>query len=94
MELNTRGRYAVMALADLAQATPEKLLFDVRRKTLIVLGERGRAHVFNLDGKLVTSIRYTPASIERRRQDDFWRPATADEVAMVQSRLEARKSDE
>lgn len=83
-----------MALADLSQAHPEKLLFDVRRKTLIVLGERGRAHVFNLEGKLVTSIRYTPASIERRRQDDFWRPATADEVATVQSRLEARKDAE
>jgi len=71
------------ALSDLAAASDEDLLFDTRRRTLIVLGERGRAHVFNRAGKLVTSIRYSPASIERRRQKRLWRSATDEEIAAL-----------
>jgi hypothetical protein len=68
------------AQADLATAREEELLFDTRRETLIVLGERGRAHVFNQAGKLVTSIRYSPFSIERRRKNGIWRQATSAEI--------------
>ena len=68
------------ALADLAKAREEDLLFDTRRDTLVVLGDHGRAHVFTLSGKLVTSIRYSPASIERRRQRGIWRTATTREI--------------
>jgi hypothetical protein len=78
-----------MALTDLARAKPENLLFDTRRETLVVVGDRGRAHVFNLAGKLVTSVRYNPASIEKRRQTGLWRPAAAEEVRTVRERVEA-----
>lgn len=78
-----------MALTDLARAKPENLLFDTRRETLVVVGDRGRAHVFNLAGKLVTSVRYNPASIEKRRQTGIWRPAAAEEVRTVRERVEA-----
>lgn len=77
-----------MALADFARATPEDLLFDTRRDTLVVVGDRGRAHVFNREGKLVTSIRYNPAVIEKRRQNGIWRPAAKEEVEGVRMRLE------
>jgi hypothetical protein len=77
-----------MALADFARATPENLLFDTRRETLVVVGDRGRAHVFSLAGKLVTSVRYNPAVIEKRRQNGLWRPAAAEEVRTVRERLE------
>ena len=80
-----------MALADLARATPEDLLFDVRRETLVVVGERGRAHVFNRAGKLVTSVRYSPAVIAKRRQNGLWRPAAADEVRTLRERLAAEE---
>ncbi|MEM7050408.1 MAG: hypothetical protein AAF604_12155 [Acidobacteriota bacterium] len=79
-----------MALADLARAGEEELLFDTRQKTLVVLGARGRAHVFNGDGKLVTSIRYTPGAIERRRERRIWRPATGEEIAGLRRRIEER----
>lgn len=79
-----------MALADLARSAPEGLLFDVRRKTLVVLGERGRAHVFNLSGKLVTSLRTQPAAVEKRRERGLWRPATPEEVERVRSHMDAR----
>lgn len=82
-----------MALADLARATPENLLFDTRRDTLVVVGDRGRAHVFNREGKLVTSIRYNPAQIEKRRQNGMWRLADRDEVDGVRQRLAAEPGD-
>lgn len=75
-----------MALADLARAAPEDLLFDTRRETLIVVGDRGRAHVFNQEGKLVTSVRYNPGAIEKRRQKGIWRPAATEEVAALRAR--------
>lgn len=69
-----------MAMRDLATAAVDEVLVDERRDTLVVLGDRGRAHVFNEIGKLVTSIRYTPESIERKKERRIWRPATAAEV--------------
>jgi hypothetical protein len=78
-----------MALADLARAAPENLLFDTRRETLVVVGDRGRAHVFNLAGKLVTSVRYNPAAIEKRRNNGLWRPAAAEEIRKVREQVEA-----
>jgi hypothetical protein len=81
------GRPTSMALADLRVAGADQLLFDTRQETLVVLGERGRAHVFNPEGKLVTSVRYAPPSIERRRQNRRWRPATATEIATLEKHL-------
>jgi hypothetical protein len=78
-----------MALADLSRATPENLLYDVRSETLVVVGDRGRAHVFNLAGKLVTSVRYNPGVIEKRRKNGLWRPAAAEEVRKVRAQVGA-----
>lgn len=82
-----------MALADLARAAGEDLLFDVRKGTLVVLGERGRAHVFSPEGKLVTSVRYNPPAIARRREQGLWRPAAAAEIEAVRTRLAQRPDD-
>ncbi|HMB54566.1 MAG TPA: hypothetical protein VKU40_14715 [Thermoanaerobaculia bacterium] len=79
-----------MALADLAKAGNDDVLVDRRQETLVVLGDKGRAHVFNPQGKLVTSIRYAPEAIERRKKKDQWRPASADEVAALKGSVEAR----
>ena len=69
------------ALADLAAASNAQILFDLRNETLVVLGDRGRAHVFSSEGRLVTSIQYTSASIARRRDSGTWRSAAAAEIA-------------
>ncbi|MBP7146289.1 MAG: hypothetical protein KBD01_02005 [Acidobacteria bacterium] len=74
-----------MAVADLARAREEQLLFDERRQTLVVVGERGRVHMFNFEGKLVTSVRYPPATIQRRRETGLWRSASREEVAAVRA---------
>jgi hypothetical protein len=78
-----------MALADLARAPAESVVVDARHDTLVVLGERGRAHVWNRSGKLVTSIRYSPESIARRRKEGHWRDARPQEVAALRARVEA-----
>ncbi len=74
-----------MALPDLARAGEDQILVDVRAETLVVLGDKGRAHVFSPEGKLVTSVRYNPASIERRRERGQWRPAEKDEAQALRA---------
>lgn len=87
-EHHTSGdRPTRMALTDLVRASKDDVLVDARRNTLIVLGERGRAHVFNVSGKLVTSIRYSPESIARKRQLEHWRPAKDEEIAAFKSKV-------
>lgn len=81
-----------MAHADLSRAADDQFYFDRRRKTLIVLGERGRAHVFNPKGKLVTSIRYSPDSIGRKVGKEIWRPATGEEVMGLRKNVGAGAS--
>lgn len=76
-----------MALADLARAAAPQLLYDTRRHTLVVLGERGRAHLFSLTGKLVTSVRYPPKTIEHRRESGIWRTAAVAEVEALRGAL-------
>jgi hypothetical protein len=78
------------AMDDLARARPEHLLYDSRRKTFVVLGERGRAHVFNPVGKLVTSIRYSPESIDRRKKNGHWRPASVEDLDGLRKRVSDR----
>jgi hypothetical protein len=97
--VHARGRHAQgdrptrMALADLARAGEDDVLVDRRQDTLVVLGDKGRAHVFNFAGKLVTSIRYNPESIERRRQRDQWRPASGEEIARLRGSVGAAEQE-
>jgi len=81
-----------MALADLAAAKDEDVLLDTRKRTFIVLGEKGRAHVFNRQGKLVTSIRYAPDAIERRRQNGRWKPLPAVEITALRTMVEGEQA--
>jgi hypothetical protein len=83
-----------MALADLAHAKPERVFADRRRDTLIVLGERGRAHVWNRQGKLVTSIRYSPEAIERRQKDESWQAARPEELESLRTHVAAAAARE
>ncbi len=76
-----------MALRDLARAGDGNVLFDLRRKTMIVLGEKGRAHVWSTEGKLVTSIRYSPDSIAKKKNLEIWRQATAREIAALRKTI-------
>jgi len=94
-ERHSQGdRPTPMALPDLARAADEDVLVDTQAETFVVLGERGRAHVFSPRGKHVTSVRYNPASITRRRERGFWRPATRDEAAALREAVKTGESDD
>jgi len=67
------------ALQDLRQAKSEDIFVDARSGTFVVLGDKGRAHVWSGQGKLVTSLRTTPESIERKKRKDLWRAASSAE---------------
>lgn len=82
-----RTRPTDMAFADLEHAKDENILVDTRRETLVVIGDRGRAHVFNLSGRLVTSIRYSPAAIDKRRQRGLWKAASRDQIGALKKKV-------
>ncbi len=74
-----------MAVADLVRAPDASILADTRHGTMVVIGERGRAHVLNAAGKLVTSLRLRPQAIERRRKLGIWRDASALEIRSIRA---------
>jgi len=82
-----RSRPTDRAFADLDQAKDENILFDTRRETLVVIGDRGRTHVFNPSGRLVTSIRYSPTAIEKRLQRGLWKAATHDQIGALRKQV-------
>jgi hypothetical protein len=83
------GRPTRTALADLRAAPAERILFDPRHETYVVLGPHGRTHVFAGGGKLVTSLRYPAATIARRQKSGDWRAVAAEQAAAMRARVEA-----
>ena len=63
-----------MALPDAREAGNDRLYLDTRRETVIVIGPRGRAHVFSPAGRHVTSLRLEPGELARRTSRRWWSP--------------------
>lgn len=82
-----QDRPVALAMRDLDAAGDEAILWDTRRETWVVLGDRGRAHVFNDSGRLVTSLRFDGASVERRKHRGIWRPAARDSAHELRRRV-------
>jgi hypothetical protein len=91
-------RPTASALSDLDKAVLESLHYDRLRETLVVLGPKGRAHIFNLGGKLVTSLNLPPDAVAGRLKRGRWRPGTSQELeslkAAARERREASGTDE
>jgi hypothetical protein len=78
---------------DDALAVPdESILRDDTEATIVVLGPRGRVHVFALDARHVTSLVLAGGSIQKRRQEGRWRPAEPEERGEFRIRLKRRLS--
>ncbi|MFQ5766508.1 MAG: hypothetical protein ACE5ID_00775 [Acidobacteriota bacterium] len=75
------------ALADLVGAPVEALLLDSKSGTLVVLGGRGRTHFFALDGRQVSSVRYSREAITRKQKSGQWQAAGAEIVASLRRAL-------
>jgi len=63
-----------VALKDARAAGDGRLLRDTQRHTVIVVGPRGRAHVFTPEGKHVTSLQLDDGELERKSERGRWRP--------------------
>ena len=60
------------AVRDADTTSNDKLLWDTRHKTIVVLGPKGRTHVFTEEAKHVTSIRLGRGELERKSQSNRW----------------------
>ena len=74
------GRPTHMALDDLRRARPGAFYRDEKHGTYVVLGPRGRTHVFNPDGLHITSVHYTRDAVERKQKLRLWRELARDEI--------------
>lgn len=54
-----------MAIADLTAASPGDFYHDTVRQSIVVTGKSGRAHVFNADGRHITSLVIPRDKLER-----------------------------
>ena len=67
------------AYPDAGEASDDAILWDLDQNTVVVLGGKGRVHVFTQQGKHVTSVVMQGAAIDRRRHMGRWRLAEPEE---------------
>lgn len=76
-----RGQRPVhKALEDALAAEPQRFFHDEKAGTAIACGPQGRAHVFNADGRHVTSFALQPKAIDFRLRTRRWRMMTPAEA--------------
>ena len=75
------------AFEDARAAAAEAVLVDERNGTRVVLGDRGRTHFFAPDGRLVSSVRYSPDAIQHKLHTERWRQASSQEVQELLARV-------
>jgi hypothetical protein len=89
-------RPTAKAYDDAAAVADDHLLWDDRENTAIVLGPRGRVHVFTPAARHVTSLVMAGPSIQKRRQSAQWRlaePGERGEFRMALRRV-VRRAEE
>jgi hypothetical protein len=77
------------AMNDVAHASVEQFFHDTRRNTVVILGSRGRAHVFSAAGKHVTSLRLDPGELHRKTDRQRWTPLDPEAAIELRTRLTA-----
>ena len=81
------GRPTGHALKDASIAGPDRVLVDALRDTVVVLGRRGRAHIFNRDGKHVTSLVLGSGEVERKMERKRWKSMPKSDAQVFLSSL-------
>ncbi len=75
---------------DSARVPLERVLFDNRHKTFVVIGKRNRAHIFSPDGLHVTSIRLHSGEIERKLKRQRWVQVTFEDYRSLMEKIQTR----
>ena len=78
------------AMRDLSSASDDRFLWDTHRETAVVIGPRGRAHVFSTEGLHVTSLRLSPGELERKVERGRWQPMASDGIASLRGSAQLR----
>jgi hypothetical protein len=60
------------AVRDADESSNDRIMWDTRHKTIVVLGPKGRTHMFTEDARHVTSIRLGNGELERKSQSKRW----------------------
>jgi hypothetical protein len=84
-------RPTAKAWEDAEQADDEHIVMDDREGTVVVLGPKGRVHVFTPDARHVTSLVMQGAAIGKRRQAHRWRAAEPSERGEFRIQLRQRR---
>lgn len=69
-----------MARQDFASSRNDRVFMDVQESTFIIVGPKGRTHVFAPTGKHVTSLQLDGAAVADRIRRNRWRPAPLEEL--------------
>ncbi len=80
-----------LAVQDARSADLQKFFYDSEADTVIVLGSRGRVHIFSSEGVHVTSLVLDKNAINRRLRQQRWVPATAAVRAKILNALSQKK---
>ncbi|NOZ02691.1 MAG: hypothetical protein GXP54_12500 [Deltaproteobacteria bacterium] len=81
------GRPIAQAAKDALKVPDERILHDARNDTVVVLGPRGRAHVFSRNGRLVTSIVLKAGEAERKFHKSRWLPASSELISEFREKI-------
>lgn len=65
-------RPTAKALEDALAAQEDRLLWDEHRRTVVVIGSRGRVHVFSPGGRHITSLVLKKEEVEGRKRRERW----------------------
>lgn len=76
------------ALADVRAAPDHSFFKDPRADTIIVVGKKGRAHVFSPQARHVTSLQLEPGELTKKTSRARWLPLTREELSAFRQRLE------
>ena len=77
------------AFEEATAAKDEQIFYDEKTNTVVVCGEKGRAHVFNPEGKHVTSFVLKPDGAAFRLRTNRWRNAADEERTALRAALAA-----
>jgi hypothetical protein len=85
-----KSRPTGMARNDVESVRPERVFRDAQDSTTIVLGAKGRVHVFTPEGLHVTSLHLDRAALDQRMQRRRWQAMPADDFTAALSAIRAR----
>ncbi|NOZ88190.1 MAG: hypothetical protein GXP49_18415 [Deltaproteobacteria bacterium] len=75
------------ALQEARAAGDEKLLWDKKQETIVVLGAKQRIHVFSPEARLVTTLVMESDGVERRRKKGRWITPEAERIETFRNSL-------